>query len=126
MTAPVLTSACLPVRTEAREIMELVQPYYDAVPSSWQRFADQADAKLRDFTMHEIQINFGRGGVDFGLLFVPWLGYGCFCLTGFFFLAWRGLKRTYAEGRAEIERRRWTPPSLGVSNARVRQRWVLK
>jgi len=59
------------VRTEARQIMELVQPYYDAAPSSWQRFADQANAKLRDFTMHEIRMNFGRGGVDFGLLFVP-------------------------------------------------------
>jgi hypothetical protein len=106
-----LDVAQLQVQSEARQLMELLKPYYDAVPLSWEELNTKARTTLSSFDLSEIKSNFGEGGI-FGSLFFVWLAVPGVCLSLFYSLAVRSIKRTYAEAHAEITAGCWAPPKV--------------
>jgi len=107
------------VWAEARQLMDLFEPYRDTAPASWNQLTAGSSVVLRDFKIGGIK----SGYAEFGpfAIAVPFVGLCIFCL-----LALSMYKRTFAEGRAEIEAGRWTPPNVGMPNAPLRLEWVLK
>jgi predicted Ser/Thr protein kinase len=107
------------MQAEARQLMELFEPYRDAAPASWNQLAAVSSVVLRDFKIGGVKSGYAEFGAF--IIAVPCVG-----LCIFYLLTLPMYKRTFAEGRAEIEAGRWTPPKLGMSNAPLRVEWVLK
>jgi hypothetical protein len=99
------------VQAEARQLMELFEPYYEAAPPAWQQLNTKAVAGLRNFDFGGLTAPLAEygafGALGFALIAVPGV-----CLCIFYALALPMFKRTFAEARAEIEAGRWTPPAL--------------
>ena len=100
------------VQAEARQLMDLFEPYSATAPASWQELADKATAKMPDFIFGGFSgARLAEMGAFRGLFYMLTAFPGALaCL--YYFLAFRTLKRAFAEGRAEIEAGRWTPPPV--------------
>jgi tetratricopeptide (TPR) repeat protein/predicted Ser/Thr protein kinase len=100
-------------QTEARQIMELFEPYSETAPGSWKDLTDKAIVQLHDFDLGGFNVpraDYGAfGWLTFVLLAFPGL---CVCL--YYLLSFPSFKRAFAEGRAEIEASRWTPPKVAL------------
>ncbi len=100
-------------QAEARQVMDLFQTYSDAAPGSWEELSDRAIGALKGFKWGGYRSHFGFGWVGiFGSLAFVLLAFPALCVAAFYFLALILLKRTFAEGRSEIEAGRWTAPRV--------------
>jgi hypothetical protein len=98
-------------QAEARQLMKLFEPYYDAAPPAWQQLHTKAVAGLPNFDFGGLTAPLAEYGA-FGALGFALIGIPGVCLCIFYLLALPTFKRTFAEARAEIEAGRWTPPTL--------------
>jgi len=95
------------VQNEALELMNLFSGYYTYAPMSWEQFSSSAKMHLQSFDSSGTNFSFTNLNKLYPIRLAA-LGCG-FCLFYFVFL--RSLKRTLAEGRAEIQAGRWAPPN---------------
>jgi tRNA A-37 threonylcarbamoyl transferase component Bud32 len=98
------------VQAEARQLMELFEPYREVAPPSWDILTTRAVAGLRDFKLGVYKSTLAQFGA-FGSLFFAHQAFPGACVCLFYFLAFPSLKRAFAEGRAEFEAGRLTPPT---------------
>jgi tRNA A-37 threonylcarbamoyl transferase component Bud32/predicted anti-sigma-YlaC factor YlaD len=97
------------VQAEARQLMELFEPYREVAPPSWDILTTRAVAGLRDFKLGVYTSTLAQFGAS-GSLFFAHQAFPGACVCLFYFLAFPSLKRAFAEGRAEIQAGRLTPP----------------